>query len=97
MKLFPHILFEKHVYFFSTRNDQSTEQPLCQLYRHTFVPYVPAAGVRLPSEPCVSRGADSAPDPLDFDINFSHIITVAPRVEIQVGKGLNLLALLDIK
>jgi len=22
--------------------------------------------------------------PLDFDINFSHIITVAPRVEIQM-------------
>ena len=25
-----------------------------------------------------------SPDPLDFDINFSHIITVAPRVEIQM-------------
>ena len=29
--------------------------------------------------------ARGSPDPLDFDINFSHIITVAPRVvEIQV-------------
>ena len=25
-----------------------------------------------------------SPDPLDFDINFSHIITVAPTVEIQM-------------
>ena len=37
--------------------------------------------------------------PLDFHINFSHIITVAPRVEIQMrcGKGLNLPAPLDIQ
>ena len=25
-----------------------------------------------------------SPDPLDFDINFSHIITVAPTVEVQM-------------
>jgi len=25
-----------------------------------------------------------SPDPLDFDLNFSHIITVAPRVEVQM-------------
>jgi len=30
------------------------------------------------------EGAKGSPDPLDFDINFSHIITVAPRVEIQM-------------
>jgi len=31
------------------------------------------------------EGARGSPDPpLDFDINFSHIITVAPRVEIQM-------------
>ena len=29
------------------------------------------------------KGLRGSPDPLDFDINFSHIITVAPRVEIQ--------------
>ena len=31
------------------------------------------------------EGARGSPDPLDFDINFSHIITVAPRVEIQTN------------
>ena len=39
-------------------------------------------------------------DPLDFDINFSHIITVAPTVEIQMHywkTGLNLPAPLDIQ
>ena len=30
------------------------------------------------------EGARGSPDPLAFDINFSHIITVAPRVEIQM-------------
>ena len=30
------------------------------------------------------RPQEGAPDPLDFDINFSHIITVAPRVEVQM-------------
>ena len=30
------------------------------------------------------KGQGGSPDPLDFDINFSHIITVAPRVEIHV-------------
>jgi len=32
------------------------------------------------------KGQGWSPDPLDFDINFSHIITVAlaPRVEIQM-------------
>ena len=30
------------------------------------------------------KGQGGLPDPLDFDINFSHIITVAPRVEIQM-------------
>jgi len=30
------------------------------------------------------RGKGSHLTPLDFDINFSHIITVAPRVEIQM-------------
>jgi len=30
------------------------------------------------------KGQGGSPDPLDFDINFSHIITVAPRVEIQM-------------
>jgi len=30
------------------------------------------------------EGARGSPDPLDFDINFSHIITVAPRVETQM-------------
>jgi len=30
------------------------------------------------------NGQVGSPDPLDFDINFSHIITVAPRVEIQM-------------
>ena len=30
------------------------------------------------------NGQGGSPDPLDFDINFSHIITVAPRVEIQM-------------
>jgi len=29
-------------------------------------------------------GQGGSPDPLDFGINFSHIITVAPRVEIQM-------------
>jgi len=30
------------------------------------------------------KGQRGSPDPLDFDINFSHIITVAPRVEVQM-------------
>ena len=30
------------------------------------------------------KGQRGSPDPLDFDIKFSHIITVAPRVEIQM-------------
>ena len=30
------------------------------------------------------KGQGGSPDPLDFDINFSHVITVAPRVEIQM-------------
>jgi len=30
------------------------------------------------------KGQGGSPDPLDFDINFSHIITVARRVEIQM-------------
>jgi len=30
------------------------------------------------------KGQGGSPDPLDFDIKFSHIITVAPRVEIQM-------------
>ena len=30
------------------------------------------------------EGTRGSHDPLDFDINFSHIITVAPRVEIQM-------------
>jgi len=30
------------------------------------------------------KGQGGSPDPLDFGINFSHIITVAPRVEIQM-------------
>ena len=30
------------------------------------------------------KGQGGSLDPLDFDINFSHIITVAPRVEIQM-------------
>jgi len=30
------------------------------------------------------KGQGGSHDPLDFDINFSHIITVAPRVEIQM-------------
>jgi len=30
------------------------------------------------------EGVTGSHDPLDFDINFSHIITVAPEVEIQM-------------
>ena len=30
------------------------------------------------------RGKGGHLTPLDFDINFSHIITIAPRVEIQM-------------
>jgi len=30
------------------------------------------------------KGQGRSRDPLDFDINFSHIITVASRVEIQM-------------
>jgi len=45
---------------------------------------------------CPQEGAMGSRDPLDFDINFSHIITVAPRVEIQM-QGLNLPAPLDIQ
>ena len=35
------------------------------------------------------KGQEGSPDPLDFDINFSHIITVAPigatvMIEIQM-------------
>jgi len=45
------------------------------------------------------RGKGGHLTPLDFDINFSHVITVAPRVEIQMHfeKGLNLPAPLDIQ
>ena len=32
----------------------------------------------------LQEGEMGSPDPLDFDINFSHIITVAPGVEIQM-------------
>jgi len=35
-----YILFEKYIYvFFTVGNGQSRELALCQLYRHTFVPY----------------------------------------------------------
>jgi len=30
------------------------------------------------------KGQEGSPDPLDFDIHFSHIITVASGVEIQM-------------
>jgi len=30
------------------------------------------------------KGQGGSPDPLDFDINFYHIITVASRLEIQM-------------
>ena len=33
------MLFEKCIHIFSTENAQPTEPALCQLYRHTFVPY----------------------------------------------------------
>jgi len=42
------------------------------------------------------KGQGESRDPLDFDIIFSHIITVAPRVEIQM-QGLNLPAPFDIQ
>ena len=42
------------------------------------------------------KGQRGSPDPLDFDKNFSHVITVAPWVEIQM-QGLNLPAPLDIQ
>jgi len=34
-----YILFEKYICFFTVGNGQSRELALCQLYRHTFVPY----------------------------------------------------------
>jgi len=37
----------KKVLYFSIGNGQPSEQVLCQLYRHTFVPYSPAAGVQI--------------------------------------------------
>ena len=42
------------------------------------------------------KGQEGHVTPLDFDIIFFHIITVAPRVVIQI-KGLNLSAPLDIQ
>jgi len=44
-------LFEKNVWnqfyhlYFSTGNGQPRESALCQLYRHTFVPYIPIPAV----------------------------------------------------
>ena len=45
------------------------------------------------------KGQGGSPDPLDFDINFSHIITVAPRVEIQMHfwKGAKFAGSVDIQ
>jgi len=40
IKLLPYILFEKYIYILSNENGQSREPALCQLYRHTFVPYI---------------------------------------------------------
>jgi len=43
IKSLSYILFEKYILYFSIGNGQPTEQALCQLcqlYRHTFVPYV---------------------------------------------------------
>jgi len=37
--MFPYILFEKIYLYFSIGNGQPTEPALCQLYRHTSVPY----------------------------------------------------------
>ena len=39
IKLLPYILFEKYILYFSIGNGQPRESALCQLYRHTFVPY----------------------------------------------------------
>jgi len=39
IKLLPYILSEKIYLYFSIVNGQPVEPALCQLYRHTFVPY----------------------------------------------------------
>jgi len=96
VKLFPHILFEKHVYILALEMTKPRNNRCANcIGTLSFPMYRPLAFVHLLS--LAFLVALTAPDPLDFDINFSHIITVAPRVEIQVGKGLNLLAPLDIK
>ena len=41
-KIAPYILFEEHIFYFSIGNGQPREPALCQLYRHTFVPYTRA-------------------------------------------------------
>jgi len=39
IKWLPYIPFEKIYLYFSTGNGQTKEPALCQLYRHSFVPY----------------------------------------------------------
>ena len=39
IKLLPRILFGKYIYILALEYGQHGEPALCQLYRHTFVPY----------------------------------------------------------
>jgi len=39
-KILPYILFAKYILYFSIGNGQPKEPALCQLYQHTFVPYM---------------------------------------------------------
>jgi len=63
IKLLPYILFEKYIHII-IGNGQPREPALCQLYRHTFAPYIQAADE-------ISEGFDGAKRELDFGVDGS--------------------------
>ena len=56
IKLLPHILFPKNMFIFSIGNGQPREPVLCQLYRHTFVPYRDYVSRRNTIPECLASG-----------------------------------------
>ena len=60
--MLPYILFKKYIHIIIIGNGQSREPALCQLYRHTFVPYIQAADE-------ISEEPDGAKRELDFGVD----------------------------
>ena len=69
IKLLPYILFEKYIYILSNENGQSREPALCQLYRHTFFPYIYKKMITiLPAQLPYTKGAPEKQHKLDYTI-----------------------------